>query len=90
MTFKQHVQEEAKKQKELRALGQPIPSEYKKYARLSGLFAWLISGVGSLVILGIGFSSGSYYVAFILLFAVLSVGGLIQLITGKHLLSRAR
>jgi hypothetical protein len=50
------------------------------------LFAFLVAGVGSGIILVIGVLSGTYYIAFILLFAVLALFGLIQLVSGHYLL----
>lgn len=88
MSFRDSVINEANKQKELRQQGKAIPAEYKKYARISGLVAFLVAGVGSIVILVIGFMNDTYYIAFILLFATLSVMGLVQLITGRNILRR--
>lgn len=86
MAFRDKVKQEALQQKALRRQGKPIPPELKKYARLSGLFACLIAGIGSLAIFGIGVMTGTYYIAFILLFAVLALFGLIQLVSGYYLL----
>ncbi|PIW37248.1 MAG: hypothetical protein COW24_00920, partial [Candidatus Kerfeldbacteria bacterium CG15_BIG_FIL_POST_REV_8_21_14_020_45_12] len=86
--FRDKVITEALVQKTLRAEGKAIPSGQKKYARLAGGLAWIICGAGAFVIVLIGMLSGSYYVFFILLFGVLSVGGFIQLITGRHLISK--
>lgn len=87
MAFRDNVKAEAAKQKEFKTAGKHIPAEFKIYARKSGLAMFLISGIGALFILGVGMMSGTYYVFFILLFAVLSVMGLLQVITGKHLIS---
>lgn len=87
MAFRDDVRAEAKKQKELLSAGKAIPAEYKKFARKSGLGIFLVGGVGALAIVGVGTASGTYYVAFILLFAVLSGAGLLQVITGKHIIS---
>ena len=88
MSFADEVKKEAAAQKELKAQGKPIPPELKKYARRSGVVVCIVAGIGSALILGIGMSTGTYYVGFILFFAVLAVMGIIQAITGRSLLQK--
>ncbi|MBU4315474.1 hypothetical protein KJ673_03685 [Patescibacteria group bacterium] len=90
MTFREKVTIEARKQKELRAQGKVIPKEYKKYARIGGLGIFLACGIGDLIILLICWYADTYYIFFILLFAVLSLFGLVQLITGRQFLNNGK
>lgn len=87
-SFRDRVIAEALKQKELRAAGQRIPPEFKWYSRISGLVTFLVCTLGTALVLKIGLGSGSYYVFAILFFAALALGGLIQAVTGQHLLTR--
>lgn len=87
MAFPDNIRTEAAKQKEFTNAGNPIPAEYKTFARKAGVIIFLIGGLGALAISVVGMISGTYYIVFILLFAVLSVSGLLQIITGKHIIS---
>ncbi|HAL50435.1 MAG: hypothetical protein UU40_C0003G0009 [Candidatus Uhrbacteria bacterium GW2011_GWD2_41_121] len=90
MTFRENVIIEARKQKELRAQGKSIPNEYKKYARISGLGIFLACGIGDLIIILICWYTGTYYIFFILLFAVLSMIGLVQFLIGRQFLNNGK
>jgi len=88
MSFRQNVIGEAYAQRDLRRGGQEIPADLRRYARFSGA----ILCVGGALAMG-GFmelwtETNNLFVFGILLAAVISVGGLAQLLTGLHLLTR--
>lgn len=88
MSFRDKVMAEAFLQKQLRAKGEKISEQHKKYARLSGLMLFLVSGSGCAVILLISSWSNLYSIFGILFTATFCLGGLAQLITGRHLLTK--
>lgn len=88
MAFRDHVKEEALAQRQLRKAGQPIPPAMRRYARLSGAIVFVGSGLGFVVILTVARDSGFVSVFGLLFTAVFALGGLAQLLTGRHLLTR--
>lgn len=86
--FRERVAEENRAQRALRAAGKPIPPELKKYARLSGLWLFLVPLIGIGLFSLILKSTGLVSVTFTLLFFVLSAIGLFELITGRHVISK--
>lgn len=88
--FRDKVKAEAKAQKELRAAGQPIPKQLKKYARLSGLVMMIAPTFGLFVLYVIARSSGTTSVGVTLFFSLFILVGLAQLISGRHFLARYR
>jgi|GEM_PF-2678807 hypothetical protein len=86
--FRNKVIAEALKQKSLILAKQKIPASDRKYARLSGLFLFLFCGFVLIGLLVFFDYVGSYNIFIILFCAVLSLGGLIQLVTGRHFLTK--
>jgi hypothetical protein len=86
--FRNHVIAEAQKQREFRAAGQSIPSEFRRYARLVGVVVALVGMVAEVIVLSMGLTSGEYFVFMVLFCAALVLLGLLQATTGIHLLTR--
>ena len=86
--FRELVAQEHRAQLALRAQGTPIPRELKKYARQSGGVLFLLPLLGSMLFWFLFRSTGYVSVTFSLLFVVLSLVGLFQLITGRHVMTR--
>ena len=87
-SFRDHVIQEAFKQKEFRQSKKSIPAEYRKYARQSGLWIFVVGTLGTLVLLAVGTLGSVFYIGGVLFTGTFAVGGLLQLITGLHLLTR--
>ena len=88
MSYRDNVIKEALEQKRLRAEGKPIPASAKVYARKSGLITFLIGLIGMVIFSFISGMGSSIYLAAILFSLVITLLGLAQLITGKHLLTK--
>ncbi len=88
--FRRKVMEEARHQRELSAAGQLIPPHLRCYARLSGAFIALLGAVGGILIWLLLASTGYLFVTLLGFCGVLVVGGVIQLVRGRHLLSGTR
>ena len=86
--FRAKVIEEAIQQRKLSDAGEPIPSHLRVQARLSGLIVAGVATAGGFGIAWLGLGSGEVYVGALLFVGVLALGGLIQVISGRHLLTR--
>jgi hypothetical protein len=87
MAFRDRVKEEAKHQRELRAAGEAIPASARRYARLAGAMTFAAGGGGAALIVALGVIYGDLYYGAALFLAALGLGGLVQMISGRHLLS---
>ncbi len=87
MAFRHNVEKEARLHLKLKSEGKPIPPEHRIYARKSGLIVTLVGAAGFLAIWAIYAWSARIYVGMFLFTAVIAIMGLLQLITGKHLIT---
>lgn len=87
MSFRDSVADEARTQDALRAQKRPIPAHLRRYARLAGLGVMLTCTVGSILIAVLGYFFGALYWFAILFLLVLAGMGLLQFVTGRHLMT---
>lgn len=87
-TFREKVIKEALLQKQLKLEGKPIPSSDKKYARLSGLVMLIAGSVGFLFVAQVVDDVSLLSVFAILFMIVITIAGILQFLTGMHLLTK--
>ena len=86
--FRDKVIAEAVAQRELRKEGRAIPAALRRYARLAGLGTAAAAGGGATLIVVLAFRYGTLYWGGVLFLGVLGLMGLVQAITGLHLITR--
>lgn len=87
MRFKDDIRREAREQRRLRAAGEPIPPQLRRYARRAGCGVALICGTGAATVVLLGWLYGPLFWVAALFLAVLAVLGGLQVLTGRHLIT---
>ena len=87
MAFRDRVSEEASRQRALRAAGEAIPASARRYARISGAATFGVGGGGAALIVVLGAVYGQLYYGAVLFLAVLGLLGLVQLVSGRHIMT---
>ncbi|MEZ4380734.1 MAG: hypothetical protein R3A79_05275 [Nannocystaceae bacterium] len=87
MAFRDRVREEADHQRELRAAGAAIPASARRYARIAGAATLAAGGGGAALIVALGVLYGQLYYGAALFLGALGLGGLVQLLSGRHLMT---
>lgn len=88
--MREQIRQEAREQRQRIAAGEPIPPHLRRYARRAGCGVAVLCGGGGLAIgaLGVVFER-VYWFAALFLF-VLAGLGVLQVITGRHLITGRR
>ncbi|HRI10896.1 MAG TPA: hypothetical protein PKW35_23920 [Nannocystaceae bacterium] len=87
MAFRDRVREEANHQRALRAAGEAIPPSARRYARIAGAATFGLGGGGAALIVALGVIYGQLYYGAALFLAALGVLGLVQLASGRHIMT---
>ncbi|MCA9662623.1 MAG: hypothetical protein KC486_30060 [Myxococcales bacterium] len=90
MAFRDRVREEADHQRELRAAGKAIPASARRYARIAGAATFALGSGGAGLIVALGVIYGQLYYGAALFLAALGLFGLVQLVSGRHLMTGRR
>ena len=88
MSLRQNVIREAHAQRDLRRAGQPIPAEPRRYARIAGAILSVAGAASAGGFLELWTETNGPFVFGILFAVAISVGGLAQLGTGLHRVTR--